>query len=307
MKPPLLVFCALALATAAAPLPTLPVQLTAAPARVAETPCEFCEQIVTSVTDYLADNDTQALLVQYIDQTICSQLSPSLVDACHEEASVLVASAAAAVKEAATPGDVCQLVGACPPSLSLDHPWVAVVGLSQRAARKLGGPLECPFCRMAVFTLIGRLQDPTARAKIEADMHAGCDTLAPAQQPKCHQDVENFFRALDNLMNDIDPLSVCKIAEFCAADPGVAAARPAALDQLQGLAAQLRHTSSGPGAAAASNRLQDFKAQCIQYVELYAPLVLNMAITYLQPEPLCARLGYCPAPPPPAQPVLAVA
>jgi hypothetical protein len=37
-------------------------------------------------------------------------------------------------------------------------------------------------------------------------------------------------------------------------------------------------------------------AQCVQYVDMYGALVINMAEAYLQPDQLCAKLGYCPAP-----------
>jgi saposin len=42
---------------------------------------------------------------------------------------------------------------------------------------------------------------------------------------------------------------------------------------------------------------QDFKQQCETYVDVYGPLVLNMALQYLQPMPLCTRMGYCQAVP----------
>lgn len=45
--------------------------------------------------------------------------------------------------------------------------------------------------------------------------------------------------------------------------------------------------------------VQDFKDQCEAYVTLYGPLVFNMLISYLQPDYLCARMGYCPVGPPP--------
>lgn len=43
---------------------------------------------------------------------------------------------------------------------------------------------------------------------------------------------------------------------------------------------------------------QDFQAfadQCATYIELYGPLVLNMAKGYLTPA-LCEQLGFCPKP-----------
>lgn len=39
----------------------------------------------------------------------------------------------------------------------------------------------------------------------------------------------------------------------------------------------------------------DFKDQCLNYVELYGPLVVNMVVQYLKPQ-LCIDAGYCPQP-----------
>jgi len=43
---------------------------------------------------------------------------------------------------------------------------------------------------------------------------------------------------------------------------------------------------------------QDFQAfadQCSAYIDLYGPLILNMAKRYLNPA-LCQELGFCPEP-----------
>lgn len=39
----------------------------------------------------------------------------------------------------------------------------------------------------------------------------------------------------------------------------------------------------------------NFKDQCLNYVELYGPLVVNMIVQYLKPQ-LCIDAGYCPQP-----------
>ena len=40
-----------------------------------------------------------------------------------------------------------------------------------------------------------------------------------------------------------------------------------------------------------------FETQCETYVNMYGPLVLGIIQQYLQPEAMCARLGFCPKPP----------
>jgi saposin len=43
----------------------------------------------------------------------------------------------------------------------------------------------------------------------------------------------------------------------------------------------------------ACDSFQDYKAQCQEYVDQYGPLIFSMGAAYLQPDPVCTRLGYC--------------
>ena len=43
----------------------------------------------------------------------------------------------------------------------------------------------------------------------------------------------------------------------------------------------------------ACDSFEDYKDQCLEYVDMYGPMVIGIAISYLQPQPLCTRLGYC--------------
>ena len=36
----------------------------------------------------------------------------------------------------------------------------------------------------------------------------------------------------------------------------------------------------------------DFHDQCVTYVEMYGPLLLNAAVAYMNPE-VCSRIGVC--------------
>jgi hypothetical protein len=47
-------------------------------------------------------------------------------------------------------------------------------------------------------------------------------------QERCLQDVANLFAALDNLLHDVDPEGVCRVADFCDPTGLLAAAPPAA-------------------------------------------------------------------------------
>ena len=38
---------------------------------------------------------------------------------------------------------------------------------------------------------------------------------------------------------------------------------------------------------------QDYKATCIEYIDMYGPMIFGIAISYLEPISFCTRLGYC--------------
>lgn len=43
----------------------------------------------------------------------------------------------------------------------------------------------------------------------------------------------------------------------------------------------------------ACDSFEEYKEQCVEYVDMYGPMIIGIAISYLQPQPLCTRLGYC--------------
>ncbi|KAL4451414.1 hypothetical protein ABPG77_009486 [Micractinium sp. CCAP 211/92] len=283
------------------------------------SPCEYCQDVVRTLEEFVTDPQTQATVSTFLQGSVCSSLPADFAQMCKQEVPVLVSAAAAEIAGALTPSDVCGLFGVCPNA-------VAALGLPA-----MQGPFDCPFCKLAVETFIARIEDPQRRAQIEQDMRDACSNLDAEAKARCLQDVADLFRALDNLLHDVDPEGVCEVAEFCSQHDSIEGTEAGRRGRAS--AAKLAHAlralaTGGPAASGASNDLcqncktivleaaailqdpktqaelldyakqgcsifQDFKAQCEQYVILYGPLVFNMAISYLQPDSLCASLGYC--------------
>lgn len=104
-----------------------------------------------------------------------------------------------------------------------------------------------------------------------------------------------------------DPKTQAELLEYAKEGCNIFAVRAVACAKPQAtLKEQPRvaaHLHSSPQALVVSFSLsvlppQDFKDQCEQYVTLYGPLVFNMLISYLQPDSVCTRMGYCSASPP---------
>ena len=39
---------------------------------------------------------------------------------------------------------------------------------------------------------------------------------------------------------------------------------------------------------------ESYKDQCEEYIDEYGPMLFAVLISYLQPEPFCSQMGYCP-------------
>ncbi|KAI7844423.1 hypothetical protein COHA_002017 [Chlorella ohadii] len=286
-----------------------------------QSPCDYCQDVVKTLDEFVSDPQTQQTVSKYIEAAVCAGLPDNFKQMCKQEVPVLVASFAQPIAEALDPHDLCGLLGVC----SGDK------GLAQVT------PFDCPVCRVAVQMFVARLQDKEARAQVEGVMRAACvaSNLPPEGKAKCDSDVTDLFAALDGLLHDVDAQGVCSVFDFC---PQAEGSRPAP-EALRTLRSALSALGTGAPAAHAVGAVplrdqcqscktivmeaaailqdpktqaelleyakqgctifQDFKDQCEAYVTLYGPLVFNMLISYLQPDFLCARLGYCPVGPPP--------
>jgi saposin len=283
-----------------------------------QSPCDYCQDVVKTLDEFVSDPQTQQTISKYIEAAACAGLPDNFKQMCKQEVPVLVASFAQSLSEALDPQGVCGLLGVC-------HGGKDLAQVT---------PFDCPVCRVAVQMFVARLQDKEARAQVEGVMRAACaaSNLPPEGKAKCDSDVTDLFSALDGLLHDVDAEGVCAVFDFCAQPQG---SRPAP-EALRTLRSTLSALGSGmPAVDAAPLRdqcqscktivmeaaailqdpktqaelleyakqgctiFQDFKDQCEAYVTLYGPLVFNMLISYLQPDFLCARLGYCPVGPPP--------
>ena len=45
----------------------------------------------------------------------------------------------------------------------------------------------------------------------------------------------------------------------------------------------------------ACKSFQDYEEMCEQYVDTYGPIVINLLLTYAQPQLVCNELGFCTA------------
>lgn len=283
---------------------------------VSQTPCETCMTIVQDAEDYLASPSTQDTVVTFVQNDICPLLPQDSSRTCTTEARVFVAQAVASMEQAMPPESVCAYLGTC---------TSGILGLAQSAglnSLSIGSfSVECPVCKMVVTNVLYRLRDPESREEIYQNALEACDELAdPEGIIRCKNDVEQMFSALDDLLDDMDVGRACKVLQFCGDDKTSAPAGVVALRQVPIRLGDLQTTGDDQNCEACKSVIseadailmdpntqqeimdfakqgcdtfEDYKPQCIEYIDMYGPMVFGIAISYLQPVPFCTRLGYC--------------
>ncbi|BDA48770.1 probable prosaposin [Coccomyxa sp. Obi] len=199
----------------------------------------------------------------------------------------------------------------------------ARLGLAQQ------NDFNCPICKMLLITIKQELKNPESEKEMIERAHEACKTLPSDWQAPCTAYVDQFGEQIFAYIESIDPTTVC--TQFGACLPGQLYSKmtvPPLPPALVAKAAALRmhaHELSATNdfcdtckmviteAAAILGNLDtqkqileyakeaceaigpNFKDQCLNYVELYGPLVVNMIVQYLKPQ-LCIDAGYCPQP-----------
>lgn len=279
--------------------------------------CESCKQIIKDAEDYLANPNTQQALVAIIDVNVCPVLPQQYIDICKAEAPILVAQAINITRQAISAQDVCAILGVCSPSSEFS--------IEAQSTLPENSGMECPLCRIVMSTVILRLKDPDTRKAIEDNAKEACENFADEDKvQKCLADVDDLFDSIDALLDDLEANHVCHILQFCDAgrekkhtlqaaalkDDIVALmtmpkSDSSSCDTCKTIVMEVAAVMANPttqqeiltyAKEACTSLGKDYQDQCIQYVEMYGPLIFTLALGYLQPEPLCVRLHYCKAP-----------
>lgn len=286
--------------------------------------------IVQDAETYLADPKTQDAIVTFVQQNLCSVLPEDASRTCQQEARVFVAQAVASMEQSVTPQTACTYLGACTQtitkmlnSLQTMQQQIHLLLASQSSfiLQNRNGPIQCTLCKFVMPTLIRRFKDPESHAQIHDAAIQACDRFDDiASKAKCQAEVEQLFASLDSLLDDVDPIKICEVMQFCGAmqkSPEVFVAMKHAVYSLQELPVndptpencesckniveQVSLIILDPAnqkeifdyLKKGCEALQSFEKQCKEYVEEYGPVAIDALAAYLQPDEMCARLGYC--------------
>lgn len=234
--------------------------------------CSLCRLVSTTLIQRLEDPTIREQIRGNL-LAACGKLDAVGKAKCEADVSLLFASVDALAKDL-DPNKACEFAKFCQPE--------AVTQALAQAARQEGAELS----------------------EVRAKMLEAARASPVPPTPVFVQALKEAFAALSS-GDGLPAAQGDDSSSSSSSSSSLSAPSAASCDECKVLVAQVVSVLADPKTQAellefgkqACDAFPSFKDECVSYVTIYGPLALNVLLSYLQPDSLCASIGYCPVPP----------
>nr|XP_003218519.1 PREDICTED: prosaposin isoform X1 [Anolis carolinensis] len=282
--------------------------------------CKDCVQLITDIQEAVKSNATfvNSLIEHAVEE--CERLGPAFVDTCKSyisQYSDLAIQMMMHMQEQ-QPQDICQMVGFCSSvksvPLQILVPAKAIspvkaepveTSLSQRESFSL-----CEACTIMVEEVTSLLESNKTEEEMVYGMEKVCSVLPQQFREECRDFVDIYGKSLiDMLLEATDPKVVCESLGCCGSKVLPAEKLVPVKSQVGGLCdvckmvvayadKELAKNATAAEIEAFLERVchylpESVSDQCVQFVDQYEPIVVQLLAEMMDPGFVCSKLGVC--------------
>lgn len=276
--------------------------------------CKDCTNFFGDIREIF--NKSEAEVVNYVKNLLCPQLG-SLEDLCNQLVDQYAGVIINTIDQQLNPQDICFMMQMCKNQ--------SRAALMERM--KVGSNFTCSLCENGAKSIQDALRDPKLQKEIENDVkNILCPLLPGKLALECKTYVDAYAPLAFQLMVvEFDPESFCQMMSFCSKqteqprvihlDLGSAGTKVAVapsrkeesgpdcvlcefvMKELTGL---LKKNATQEEIEVALDRVcsvmpASVKTECTDFVNKYAPMIINMLLAYADPGMVCKEIGLCTA------------
>uniref|UniRef100_A0A803T2U3 Prosaposin n=1 Tax=Anolis carolinensis TaxID=28377 RepID=A0A803T2U3_ANOCA len=279
--------------------------------------CKDCVQLITDIQEAVKSNATfvNSLIEHAVEE--CERLGPAFVDTCKSYISQY-SDLAIQMMMHMQPQDICQMVGFCSSvksvPLQILVPAKAIspvkaepveTSLSQRESFSL-----CEACTIMVEEVTSLLESNKTEEEMVYGMEKVCSVLPQQFREECRDFVDIYGKSLiDMLLEATDPKVVCESLGCCGSKVLPAEKLVPVKSQVGGLCdvckmvvayadKELAKNATAAEIEAFLERVchylpESVSDQCVQFVDQYEPIVVQLLAEMMDPGFVCSKLGVC--------------
>jgi len=166
--------------------------------------CSVCQLVVSYVESYLANNQTEAQIIQQLDQ-VCALLPGSFSSMCDSFVAQYVPQLIQWIEAGESPQQFCTQVGLCSSAKKVEH--------HHKREVEQGG--ACSICQLVVSYVESYVAKNQTEQQIIAQLEQLCSLLGPLSS-QCNAFVENYVPELIQwLENGESPQQFCTQVGLC--------------------------------------------------------------------------------------------
>ncbi|NXX85596.1 SAP protein, partial [Urocolius indicus] len=286
--------------------------------------CQDCIQLVTDVQEAVRTNSSFVKSLVAHAKEECDRLGPGMSDMCKSYISEY-SDLAIQMMMHMQPKDICAMVGFCPSvtpaSLLMPAQVVHEVKMEtiecslfllciQKASVQEKTFSLCEICETMVKEVTGLLESNKTEEEIVHEMEVICYLFPGSVKDQCKDFIDVYGQALiDMLLEATNPEAVCVMLKCCAANKPPqqqVLVKPADgfCDICKMVVAyadkELEKNATTTEIEALLEKVCHFlpesvSDQCVQFVEQYEPVVVQLLAEMMDPTFVCTKLGVCEA------------
>ncbi|KAM6390548.1 prosaposin isoform 1-T1 [Pluvialis apricaria] len=281
--------------------------------------CQDCIQLVTDVQEAVRTNSSFVKSLVAHAKEECDRLGPGMSDMCKnyisEYSDLAIQMMMHMVRS--QPKDICAMVGFCPSVKSVPLqtlvPAQVVHEVKMETVEKASVQEKtfslCEICETMVKEVTGLLESNKTEEEIVHEMEVICYLFPGSVKDQCKDFIDVYGQALiDMLLEATNPEAVCVMLKCCAANkppqqqPVVVKPASGFCDICKMVVAyadkELEKNATTAEIEALLEKVCHFlpesvSDQCVQFVEQYEPVVVQLLAEMMDPTFVCTKLGVC--------------
>ncbi|XP_009585869.1 PREDICTED: prosaposin, partial [Fulmarus glacialis] len=280
--------------------------------------CQDCIQLVTDVQEAVRTNSSFVKSLVAHAKEECDRLGPGMSDMCKNyisEYSDLAIQMMMHMKDQ-QPKDICAMVGFCPSVKSVPLqtlvPAQVVHEVKTETVEKASVQEKslslCEICETMVKEVTGLLESNKTEEEIVHEMEVICYLFPASVKDQCKDFIDVYGQALiDMLLEATNPEAVCVMLKCCASNkppqqPVLVKPAGGFCDICKMVVAyadkELEKNATTAEIEALLEKVCHFlpesvSDQCVQFVEQYEPVVVQLLAEMMDPTFVCTKLGVC--------------
>ncbi|KAM3666296.1 prosaposin [Ammospiza maritima maritima] len=279
--------------------------------------CQDCIQLVTDVQEAVKTNSSFVKSLVAHAKEECDRLGPGMSDMCKSYISEY-SDLAIQMMMHMQPKDICAMVGFCPSVKSVPlQPLVPAQVVHEVKMEIVEKAIVqekektfslCEICETMVKEVTGLLESNKTEEEIVHEMEVVCRLFPGSVKDQCKDFIEVYGQAvIDMLLEATNPEAVCAMLKCCAASklpqqPVVVKPAGGFCDICKMVVAyadkELEKNATTAEIEALLEKVCHFlpesvSEQCVQFVEQYEPVVVQLLAEVMDPTFVCTKLGVC--------------